>query len=1003
MKPFRLLISFGLGLLAMIAVAWLLHPIDSARARPAVSTTIMIHEFEADTPQAGIDTAYEWFELYNASTSTITLTNWTISDAQSSDVILTAAISPQGFLVVAASISFTTNYPAFTGTIVYLGGSIGNGLANGGDCLTLADDTGTIIDQVTYGSNTCGGAFNLGTTLAGQSWEREPIGQDTDTANDWVKRNVPTPGYGYTLPPEPPLTPPGSILFSAVHFSGYAIGDDDEGFRLTNVSTRAITLPNWVAVNGNSEINLTGTLSPDQAIWIAKSGSAFESQFGYKPAYEYGAVDDPGVPNLAINGSVPALADNDKLVLREGVTNTIDVVIWGNTTLTDTQWVGPNVQRYSNTSIGSTGQIIYRKLDEATGRIVTDTNTAQDWANDRTDPVSGRKVQYPGWDIEKFWQTAKVTGTATLTVAITPDNGYRVISDVLSSAQSSIKMEMHTFDNLGLLNVLTQTIGRGVSVTILLEGGPAGGIDDQELWVCDKIEAAGGQCWFMVSTSTLKIYDRYEYLHAKMIVVDDRVVAIGSENFSPRALAYDNFADGTVGHRGVYLVTDATGVVSRALEIWNADFDPAHYRDLWRWTITDTVYGPPPSTFLPITNVEASGYRIRYPQPLTVTAPMTFELLTAPESALRASDSLLGLINRSGAGDTIDVEQLDEPPYWGSSSSNPIDDPNVRLQALIDAANRGAKVRLLLDRYFDDATSPTSNAATRQYIDSLGAVSPTLQSNFEVRLGDPALYGIHNKMFWFNVGGHKIVHAGSLNGTETSNKVNREVALQVESSAAYDYLQTMFEYDWAFQPRVYFPLIARNYVVPVNHLLISKVFYLGFSNPITGSEWVQLYNPTPITLSLAGYKIGDQAVPGLTTQVDGMWQFPPTGTIAPGQQLNIGLTAAGFFNKYGFLPHYAFFTDAQHPAIPLTPYLAWTSNISFSLSNSGDEVLLLNANDQLVDGVAWGIGSLPGNVSCLAINPADYPLGNPSIKRDPLWKDSDNCPNDFVIDETATP
>ncbi len=93
------------------------------------------------------------------------------------------------------------------------------------------------------------------------------------------------------------------------------------------------------------------------------------------------------------------------------------------------------MQRYSNTSIAASGQFIYRKLDEATGKIISDTNTALDWANDRTDPVSGRKTQYPGWDLEKFWQTAKVTQTATLTVAIAPDNAYRVISDVLGSAQ----------------------------------------------------------------------------------------------------------------------------------------------------------------------------------------------------------------------------------------------------------------------------------------------------------------------------------------------------------------------------------------------------------------------------------------------------------------------------------------------------------------------------------------------------------------------------------------
>ena len=124
--------------------------------------------------------------------------------------------------------------------------------------------------------------------------------------------------------------------------------------------------------------------------------------------------------------------------------------------------------------------------------------------------------------------------------------------------------------------------------------------------------------------------------------------------------------------------------------------------------------------------------------------------------------------------------------------------------------------------------------------------------------------------------GSKVVHAGSLNGTETSNKVNREVALQVESSAAYDYLHTMFDYDWAFQPRVLLPLVLCNqYIAPPDHLLISKVFYLGSTSIVTGSEWVQLYNPTPITVSLTGYKLGDQALPGPTGfTVDGMWLVP---------------------------------------------------------------------------------------------------------------------------------
>ncbi len=256
----------------------------------------------------------------------------------------------------------------------------------------------------------------------------------------------------------------------------------------------------------------------------------------------------------------------------------------------------------------------------------------------------------------------------------------------------------------------------------------------------------------------------------------------------------------------------------------------------------------------------------------------------------------------------IDVEQSDEPPHWGDSTSDPIADPNVRLEALIAAAGRGAKVRVLLDRYFDVPTATVSNAATVHYIESLRAISPTLHDNLEARLGDPALYGVHNKMFLFNIAGRKIVHAGSLNGTETSNKANREVALQVESSAAYDYLRAMFEYDWAFQPRLYLPLVAQNYVPPPNHLLISKVFYLGSTSVVTGSEWIQIYNPTAITVSLGAYKVGDQALPGPTGfTVDGMCRYRHLPIIPRrGPESTLPLRRLASHAKYGRYPDYVF-------------------------------------------------------------------------------------------------
>ena len=190
-----------------------------------------------------------------------------------------------------------------------------------------------------------------------------------------------------------------------------------------------------------------------------------------------------------------------------------------------------------------------------------------------------------------------------------------------------------------------------------------------------------------------------------------------------------------------------------------------------------------------------------------------------------------------------------------------------------------------------------------------------------MRLGDPALYGLHNKMFLFNVGGRKVVHAGSLNGTETSNKVNREVALQVESSAAYDYLRAMFGYDWAFQPRALLPMVFSNYIAPPNHLLISKVFYLGSTSVVTGSEWVQIYNPTPITVSLSAYKLGDQARPAppasrLTACGSSRLAAKPRARWCD----DVATTAQGFFSKYGRYPDYVFFGKPQHPSVsPIWP------------------------------------------------------------------------------------
>ena len=72
---------------------------------------------------------------------------------------------------------------------------------------------------------------------------------------------------------------------------------------------------------------------------------------------------------------------------------------------------------------------------------------------------------------------------------------------------------------------------------------------------------------------------------------------------------------------------------------------------------------------------------------------------------------------------------------------------------------------------------------------------------------------MHNKMVLVKHGATGFVHLGSINGSETSSKLNRELAVQVESPEAFAYWAKVFSYDWSvspFSPReIHLPMILR--------------------------------------------------------------------------------------------------------------------------------------------------------------------------------------------------
>ena len=581
-------------------------------------------------------------------------------------------------------------------------------------------------------------------------------------------------------------TPPRyGIIIEAVLYDGLQPSDYDEAVLVLNGGDTGVDLTGWAlckwSVSDWRCADLPAVeIAPKQRLWLARSGTYFARSFGFAPDHVLS-----GWPRFTNTGDEVALVDaegsvRDALVYEDGL---IDLV----------GWQGPAVEPYRGSNFAVEGQVLYRALDEGDGFPAADTDTAADWAQYADGPLHGRRVRYPGWDLERFFEPA-LEATGTVTAGIAPDNAYGLIVETIRSARESIEVEAYTLEHYGLVMELAEQARQGVRVTALLEGAPVGGIADQVLWACQQLHATErGTCAFMVNAPELDVHDRYTYLHAKFMIVDREQLLVGSQNLNHGSLPDDDKTNGTGGSRGVVLLTDAPEIVARAVEVFEADYDPDDHLDVSVWGPDNALgYGPPPPGFVPARSADWVTYTVRFPE--TAVAPGSwFELVTAPESALRTSDALLGLVARAGAGDEIYVEQLYETQTWGGSNGA----LNPRLRAYVDAARRGARVRILLNGgMFDIEYIPLDENV--ETADTVNAIAESEGLDLKVQLGDPTEYGIHNKMVLVDLGAEgKYAHVGSINGSETASKVNREMALQVRSSALFDYLHAVFEHDWA--------------------------------------------------------------------------------------------------------------------------------------------------------------------------------------------------------------
>lgn len=585
---------------------------------------------------------------------------------------------------------------------------------------------------------------------------------------------------------------PRALIFAFVP-DGLAANDLDEAVAIQNQGRNPVWLAGWQLSDGEGTVTLPAlTLPAGGLIWCARTAVAFRAGWGFAPDCEYEADSDPAIPNA--NGRAPNLnnaGDEVQLLGPDGAT--LDAIPFAASAAALPGWTGPALPFYqANPRFGREGQVFYRLFDPATALAFPDTGAATDWAQGNPDPARGRRAAYPGWDLFAFIRsaTAHWSQPPMARLLVAPDNTYGAVAELLASAQTSIHLQVYELRHPGLARILAERAAAGVEVSLLLEGGPTGGLEDAERWAAGQITADGGVVRFMVN-DVGAASDRYAYMHAKFAIIDGQTLFVSTENLNPDSFPPDAADGETWGRRGYAIILADPVLAAGAEAIFQADNDPAH-SDIFAWQTDHPTYGAPPPGYSPPTPGNQTGYVVRQPAPITLTDLSQAQLFTAPEASLTPGP-LLDLLARAQAGDVIYAQQLYEHTFWGGANATVRSDPNVRLEALIAAARRGATVRLLLDSFFDYGSDPRSNAAAAAYVNQIAQQEGL---DLQAATGNPAGGGLHAKLHLLAIGAERWVVLGSINGGEVSNKLNREMMIALQSAQAHAALTQVFLDDW---------------------------------------------------------------------------------------------------------------------------------------------------------------------------------------------------------------
>lgn len=636
--------------------------------------------------------------------------------------------------------------------------------------------------------------------------------------------------------PDEPIRPPGApatkasspLKISGVLFDGLRDGEpeQDEAIRITNTDrTHAVPIggfslsdryapadrdsPRFIAFPEGATVPAGGE------IWVALEGDAFRQSFGFPPDYEGRDTRDDVPQMLLRSGEWPTWGALRGVVsLHDAQGEPVDLVPWDRSPLGDlvdkadvprNLWNGPSVLLFRASPYGWNGQILARDRDEH-GALLADTDSAEDWNSSFSATALGRdpihRVEYPGQSRFVFPHLEAVQ--AEIIAASAPDNAFSALQSRIDGAKKEVLVRIYQFDNDHIADLLVRAKRRGVNVVVFMEGAPVGGVSEQGRYIAERLKVEGIPVWFLAGDEQRRVRNRYRFDHSKYLLVDGEWVVVATENFGYTGHPVDR----SFGNRGWMLHVRSPELYRQLRQVWDDDLDPARHFDLVELgTPRSSPWTLPPTQvpFEPKRQVPRGDYAQRR-NALRLKGRMALELVVCPDNCLSEKGAIIGAI--AGATKSLDVLQNSIPLWWGPKNGGTVQEtPNLPLMAVVEAARRGVRVRVLLDGvwYNTEPYDPRDNDDTVRFLDDLARREGLDLQARVLNLAATGLEKIHAK--GIIVDGRRVL-VSSTNWTENSFKGNREVGVLVDHPKAAAYYASLFQRDWELS-RLYRVRVAR--------------------------------------------------------------------------------------------------------------------------------------------------------------------------------------------------